>query len=133
MTAKLNNAGTQPAKPAVESTFGRNVSSWVEVSRRALVNNLRAIQSRVGRDVIVCPVIKSDAYGHGAAGCALALSDAGAKWLAVSTVEEGVTLRQIGIQSRLLVLSGFWSGEEDQIIAHQLTPAVWEGEHLALL
>lgn len=128
MTAKLNDATVQPASAGVEKA-----SSWVEVSRRALENNLRAIESRVGSDVIVCPVIKSDAYGHGAPGCASALRDAGAKWLAVSTVEEGATLRRMGIQARILVLSGFWRGEADEIVAHQLTPTVWDRDHVALL
>src|SRR5215831_4669226 len=107
--------------------------SWVEISTTALRHNLHAIQSHVGTQVNVCPVIKSDAYGHGATGCALALCNAGAKWLAVSTVEEGLALREAGIQVRILVLSGFWPGEEEDIIRHQLTPAVWEPSHIELL
>lgn len=128
MKANLSSAAAQPARAEVE-----NVSCWVEVSRQALANNLRAIQSRVGAEVIVCPVIKSDAYGHGAASCALALGGAGAKWLAVSTVEEGATLRRMGIQARILVLGGFWCGEEDEIVAHRLTPTVWDPAHVASL
>jgi alanine racemase len=105
-------------------------SSWVEVSRSALRHNFDAIQMHVGRDVRVCPVIKSDAYGHGAAGCAAALRDAGTAWFAVSTAEEGAALRRGGIRERILVLSGFWRGEEEEIVRHQLTPAIWDRRHV---
>ncbi len=135
MTAKLNNAVAQPARPEHEPTSASSscASSWVEVSRTALRNNFRTIQLHVGSDVSVCPVIKSEAYGHGAVACAMALRDAGAKWLAVSTTEEGAMLRRRGIQKRILVLSGFWRGEEDEILRHQLTPTVWDRGHVALL
>jgi alanine racemase len=107
--------------------------TWIDVSLGALRHNLRAIEAHVGKQVTVCAVIKSDAYGHGAAGCARALRDAGAKWFAVSTVDEGVALRKLGIEERILVLSGFWRGEEQEIFRHQLTPAIWERAHVELL
>lgn len=107
--------------------------TWIEVSAGALRHNLRAIEAHVGKQVAVCAVIKSDAYGHGALGCARALRDAGAKWFAVSSVEEGVALRKHGIEERILVLSGFWRGEEQEIVKHQLTPTIWEPGQIELL
>ena len=129
MTAESNMASAQPAKPEVEPRS----ATWVEVSRAALSRNFRAIQSQVGSDVTVCPVIKSDAYGHGAAACALALGEAGAKWLAVGSVDEGIALRQLGVEARVLILSGFWRGEEEEIVQHRLSPAVWDPAHVASL
>jgi len=108
-------------------------ANWVEVSRAALRHNFHIIQSHVGPEVAVCPVIKSDGYGHGASGCALALCEAGAKWLAVSTADEGVALRENGIQERILLLSGFWPGEEEAIYRYELIPAVWERNEIELL
>lgn len=129
MTAESNMASAQPAKPVVEPKS----AAWVEVSRAALSRNFRAIQSQVGSDVTVCPVIKSDAYGHGAAECATVLCEAGAKWLAVGTVDEGIALRRLGVEARVLILSGFWRGEEEDIVRHRLSPAVWDPGHVALL
>ena len=128
MTAESNMA-TQPARPEVEPKS----APWVEVSRAALSSNFHAIQLQVGSDVTICPVIKSDAYGHGVGGCALALCEAGAKWLAVSSVDEGIALRRLGVDARVLILSGFWPGEEEEIVQHRLTPAVWDRAHVALL
>src|SRR5262249_29977635 len=62
-----------------------------------------------------------------------ALHDAGVKWLAVSSVEEGVALKKLGIEMRILVLSGFWRGEEEEIVKHRLTPAIWEPAQVELL
>ena len=100
--------------------------TWIEVSLSALRHNLRALEAHVGKEVAVCPVIKSDAYGHGAAGCAQALRDAGARWFAVSSVEEGIALRRRGIKDHILILSGFWRGEEDAIVMNEVTPTLWE-------
>jgi alanine racemase len=106
---------------------------WVEVSLTALRNNLHAVQSYVHPETNICAVIKSDAYGHGMAGCASALQSAGAKWFAVSTTDEGIALRRARIRERILILAGFWSGQEDAIVQHQLTPVVWERSQIELL
>src|SRR5262245_47521872 len=124
---------TEAAAPATARVPISADHSWLEVSAAALRHNFRAIQSHVGPQVSVCPVIKSDAYGHGGTGCALVLRDAGVRWLAVSSVEEGIALRRVGIQGRILLLSGFWRGEEEEIVRQELTPAVWEAGHVELL
>jgi len=107
--------------------------TWAEVSLAALRHNFRTIQSHVGADVTVCAVVKADAYGHGAVECARALEADGAQWFGVTTTEEGARLRQAGIAGRILLMTGFWRGEEDAVVEHRLTPAVWQEENLALL
>lgn len=91
------------------------------------------MQSYVGPRVQVCAVIKADAYGHGATPCAIALEDAGAKWLGVTTTDEGMPLRSAGVHSRILLMTGFWRGEEEEVVRQNLTATVWEPWHLALL
>jgi alanine racemase len=107
--------------------------SWVEVSLTALQHNFRTVLSYVQPEADVCAVIKNDAYGHGVGACALALQKEGAKWLAVSTVEEGASLRGDGVTARILVLDGFARGEEEDVAQYQLTPAVWNWNHIELL
>ena len=106
---------------------------WIEVSLTALRHNFRTVHSFVQPDAVVCAVIKSDAYGHGAAACALALQEEGAKWFAVNTAEEGIALREGGIHGRILLLGGLWRGEEDEIVRYGLTPTVWDWNHIELL
>jgi alanine racemase len=107
--------------------------TWAEVSLRALRNNFQAVQRFVGSDVQVCAVVKADAYGHGAERCALALEAEGAKWFGVTTTDEGVPLREAGLRGRILLMTGFWKGEEEEVIRQGLTAAIWERWHVEAL
>lgn len=107
--------------------------TWCEINLTNLQHNFATIRDFVGSQTAVCAVVKADAYGHGAPRCALALQKEGAKWFAVTSPAEGVELRQAGITGRILLMSGFWRGEEESVIAHNLTPIVWEWEHIELL
>lgn len=107
--------------------------TWAEVSLSALCHNYRTIQQYVAPNATVCAVMKADAYGHGAVPCAQALESEGATWFAVSSVDEGIQLREGGIRGRILLLSGFFRGDEEDVILHDLTPAVWEWWHIELL
>jgi alanine racemase len=107
--------------------------TWAEISLGTLRENFRAVQAFVSPRVTVCAVIKADAYGHGATPCALALEAAGAKWLGVTTTDEGMPLRSAGVQNRILLMTGFWRGEEEEVVRQNLTATVWEPWHVELL
>src|SRR5438046_4037727 len=105
--------------------------TWAEVSLSTLRHNYRLLRDYLaGGQAEMMPVIKADAYGHGAAECAKALKEEGASWFAVTCASEGLALRFAGIEGRILLLSGFFPGEERKLIEQQLTPAVWEKNHL---
>jgi alanine racemase len=107
--------------------------TWAEVSLRALGENFHAVQKHVGKGVAVCAVVKADGYGHGAVECARALEAEGARWLGVTDAAEGLALRGSGVNTRVLLMTGIWRGEEDGIIAENLTPTIWEPWHIELL
>jgi alanine racemase len=107
--------------------------TWAEISLPALRHNFRTLQQLVGSGVTVCAVVKADAYGHGAVECARVLEKEGATWFGVTSTEEGMQLRQAGIAGRILLLAGFWLGEEEAILQQDLTPAVWDPSHIELL
>jgi alanine racemase len=100
--------------------------TWAEVSLAALRQNFRVVQKHVGSQVTICAVVKADAYGHGAVECSRALEAEGAKWFGVTSLDEGIPLRDAGIQGRILLMTGFWRGEEEEIVRLGLTPTVWE-------
>lgn len=106
---------------------------WAEVSRRRLLSNYRLLEQLAGPDAELLAVVKANAYGHGLEGCARALAAAGATWFGVTCVEEGVCLRAILPNARILVMSGVWRGEADAVLEHQLTPVVWDPAHLEAL
>jgi len=99
--------------------------SFVLVSRGEIARNYRNVCSVVGPGVDVLGVVKADAYGHGAIEVARVLVAEGARWLAVSSVDEGATLRAAGVAApRILVMGGFLPFEEAAMVEHDLTPAV---------
>lgn len=107
--------------------------TWAEVSLGALRQNFRTVQEHIGNGVTICAVVKADAYGHGAVECSRALEDEGAKWFGVTSLDEAIPLREAGIRGHILLLTGFWRGEEEEIVHLKLTPTVWEPEQIELL
>src|SRR5437868_4599670 len=98
--------------------------SWVEISLPQIAANFQAIRKVVGPGVEVMPVVKADAYRHGAIEVSRTLTGAGARWLAVSNVEEGVILRENGIAARILVMADFLPAERAGLLDYNLTPVI---------
>jgi alanine racemase len=98
--------------------------SWVEISLGQVARNFTSIQATVGTDVEVLPVVKADAYRHGAVEVSRTLVTAGARWLAVSSVEEGAALRDAGVQARILVMADFLPAERQNLYEYRLTPVI---------
>ncbi len=98
--------------------------SWVEISLKQIVQNFLAVRDVVGPGVEVMPVVKADAYRHGAVEVSRALATAGARWLAVSNVEEGAILRERGITTRILVMADFLPSERAGLLDYNLTPVI---------
>ncbi len=107
--------------------------TWAQVSLENLRYNFGVVQSHIGAGITICAVVKADAYGHGAVECARALEEEGAHWLGVTSLDEAIPLRDAGIRTRILLMTGFWRGEEEEIIRLQLTPTVWEPGQVELL
>lgn len=95
------------------------------MSLSALRHNFRVVQQHVGPGVTICAVVKCNAYGHGVEECAPALEQAGATWFGVTSTDEGIVLREVGITGRILVLCGLYNGEEEEALRHSLTPAIF--------
>jgi alanine racemase len=107
---------------------------WVEIRTRSLEDNFRLLQGLVAPDVELLAIVKADAYGHSLALCVPALVHAGARWLGVTSVEEGVAARaacpETEVPVRVIVLAGVFPGQCEALIQHSLTPAVWEPAQL---
>jgi alanine racemase len=97
---------------------------WAEISLTAILKNLASIRKHVGRNRKVLAVVKSNAYGLGAVPISKALQKAGTEWFGVTCANEGIELRDAGIRRRILLLTGFWPGEEKRLIKNNLTPTV---------
>ncbi|MEA2609051.1 MAG: alanine racemase [Chloroflexota bacterium] len=79
-------------------------TAWLEIDLDALTANLRLLGGLAGPGVPLRPVVKADAYGHGAIPVARALEAAGADGFCVAAIDEALDLRANGIQAPILVL-----------------------------
>jgi alanine racemase len=109
----------------VEQSLQGRRPTWVEVRLRHLDSNLQWVRSLLTPNTRVMAVVKANAYGHGAAAVAERLEKAGIDHLAVAFSEEGLELRRHGIRSPILLLNGFWPGQEEEIVSNRLTPTVF--------
>ncbi len=100
----------------------------VEVDLDAVRHNVRLLKPARAE---LLAVVKADGYGHGAAPVARAALEAGATRIGVALVEEGIDLRERGIDAPILVLSEFPPGAEKEALAAALTPSVYTGDGLA--
>ncbi len=103
------------------------------MSRSAIAANFEAVRALVGPQVEVAPVIKADAYRHGAIKVARILAPLGARWFCVSSVDEGIALREAGIDSRILVMADSLPDSLRRAVAHRLTPVLHDVAEIAKL
>src|SRR5256712_7696082 len=111
---------------------------WAEIRLSALAHNMKAIRrhvnpagqsgSRPPRKILA--VVKANAYGNVRVPVAAAVPRAGADWSGVTCTAEGIELREGKTRKPILVLTGFWPGEEKRLIEYDLTPAITRCEQL---
>ncbi len=132
-------AGRQkPALSEVEGSEFRTKSSifnpqsfisksptFAEIDLNSFSHNLKLIRLKVGRDKKIISIIKADAYGHGAVEIAKSASVSGADMLGVSTVGEGIELREAKIESPILVLGGCPKEDAEWIVSYNLKSIIY--------
>ena len=99
-----------------------------EVDLGALAYNYHQLRQLAPPTVKFLTVVKADAYGHGAIPVSKRLEELGAAFLGVATVAEGAELRNAGIKTPILVLSGIYPEEVEGVLTYQLTPMVYRLE-----
>ena len=105
-------------QPTIATNFGLR-STFVEVNLSQLSRNLDAIRRKVSPAKIMI-VVKANAYGHGLAEVAKYL-DPQVDYIGVAVLEEGILLREIGVQTPILVLGGIWGNQIPSYIENGLT------------
>ena len=99
---------------------------WVEIRTHALEANFRFLADLASPHAELLAIVKANAYGHSLALCAPAVVRAGAEWLGVTSVEEGIVARALCPEARVLIIGGVFPGQAAAAIQFQLTPVAWE-------
>lgn len=87
-----------------------NNGTFAEINLGNLVYNIRAIQQKVSPSKVI-PVIKADAYGHGAVAVAKCLAKEGFKFFAVAQFQEAMELKESGINLPILIFGRLFPNE----------------------
>ncbi len=106
--------------------------TFADIDLSAIRHNVAALAAAVA-PATVCSVVKADGYGHGDVPVAEAALEAGADMVAVALVEEGIRLREAGIDAPVLVLSEPDVGDAAEIVHWGLTPTAYRPEFLSAL
>ncbi len=99
-------------------------SAWVEIDLARLRQNFHVINRDKPDGLGIVSVVKDDAYGHGAVRVARIARECGAVFLAVSTLDEAMELREQGIESPILLLGERQEAELAWCVEQNLTCCV---------
>jgi alanine racemase len=110
--------------PALPGTLPH--PAWIEVDLGRLKRNFELINRDKPAALQILSVVKDEAYGHGALPVARTALACGASFLALSTLEEAVALRERGIRARLLLLGDREEREFPRCLDYNLTCCVSE-------
>jgi alanine racemase len=99
--------------------------AWVEIDLTGLTHNIKQLKNILSPQTELMAVVKADAYGHGAIAVSQTALAAGASWLGVATIPEGIELREAGIEAPILLLGATHTAEQVKAIAHwHLQPTI---------
>ncbi len=105
----------------------------VEVDLAAIRGNIRAIRGVTGPGPAIAAIVKAGAYGHGAVEVSRVALEAGAALLCVAIPDEGIELREAGLQAPILVLGPPNAQEIADAVAHDLMPSIGEPQHATMV
>ena len=102
--------------------------SWVEVSRSAIQYNVSETRRLLGQRCRLMAVVKADAYGHGANEVAKTATAAGASYLGVATVDEGIELRKADFREPILLLAEPPIESVPLLLHYRIIPSVYTSD-----
>jgi len=109
-------------------SYADHFATWLEIDLGAIRSNVRRCREITGVNVMA--VVKANGYGHGIAPVTLAAIEAGATWCGVARLEEGLELRQAGIEAPVLVLGSTPPGMLSAAVKGGISMAVWDVEQV---
>ncbi|MFA6391365.1 MAG: alanine racemase [Patescibacteria group bacterium] len=100
--------------------------SWVEIDSEAFKNNLSKFREIIGPQVLLMPIIKSNAYGHGILEIAALASDFGVDYLGVVNGTEALLIRSKSIKTPVLVLSYYAKNQIEELLRENIDLVVYD-------
>ena len=118
-----NQAEVKENKKESSYTY-RLLKTWAEIDLAAVRFNINNIQKKLGKNIELLAIVKCNAYGHGAIEVSRQALNLGVKALGVSSLYEGIELRDIFKDIPIIVLSAGMSGQAEEFVEYNLSPVV---------
>lgn len=107
--------------------------TWVEISRDKLGGNIKQLRKIIGENVILCPCVKANAYGHGLIETGRVFLESGADWLGVNSLYEAVALRESGILSPIYIMGYVPVADLGVVVDNEFRLVVYNRETIDVL
>lgn len=122
----MNLAGKNLSTKEINALVGGGTYAVIDLD--ALSHNISAFQTYVGENVRIAVAVKANAYGHGVVPVAMEAIRAGASYLLVARIEEGIQLRLAGITAPILNLGYITPDEMQLALQYNLTLTITQKE-----
>jgi alanine racemase len=106
---------------------------WIEIDSSALTQNIHQFRRLIGKNRKLMATVKANAYGHGILEVSKIVLKAGADWLGVHSIEEGLFLRKKKVDCPILVLGYVSFAELERAVRHNLRLTVYNPETIERL
>lgn len=113
-----------------QSNINIHKDAWVEINLENLAHNIREIRKIIPENKKFLGIVKADAYGHGAQMIAKTMLASGVDWLGVSSIDEGLDLREIKIKAPILVVGAAPVWAIETAAQNDISIAIFNDEHL---
>jgi len=117
---------TQTRMPYVQTRR----DAWVEINLGNIEYNIKTLKNLISPETKFLAVVKADAYGHGATMVAPTLIASGVDTLGVASIDEGIQLRESGIEAPILVLGAVPSWSLFAAVENDIQLSIFTREHI---
>lgn len=113
-----------------QSNINIHKDAWVEINLENLASNIQEIKKGIPANKKMLAIVKADAYGHGAQMLAQTMLASGVDAFGVSSIDEGLDLREVKIKAPILVVGAVPVWAVETAAQNDISIAIFNEEHL---
>jgi alanine racemase len=113
-----------------QSNINIHKDAWVEINLEHLAENIREIKKGIPANKKFLAIVKADAYGHGAQMIAKTMLASGVDAFGVSSIDEGLDLREAKIKAPILVVGAVPVWAVESAAQNDIAISIFNDTHL---
>ena len=113
-----------------QSNVNTHKDAWVEINLESLAQNIIEIKKGIPLDKKMLGIVKADAYGHGSQMIAKTMLASGVDMFGVSSVDEGLDLRNVKIKAPILVVGAIPTWAVESATLNDIAFSIFNDGHL---